>query len=121
MISTDSSNRRVLSESLKRGMPYAMCSDSREPAPIPRIRRPLDRTSNVAAILARWEGYLKELQETSVPILILLVTVARAPRVVQLSRTGSVGGPIRAYCMKWSESKIESNPRSEEHTSELQS
>lgn len=55
---------------------------------MPSSSLPFDVLSRVVAILASNAGFLKELQVTIVPNLIVSVTVEMAERVVQHSRIG---------------------------------
>jgi len=58
--------------------PYAICSFSWVPAPMPNSNLPPETTSSVAAVLASKAGFLWAMQETIVPSRILLVAQARA-------------------------------------------
>ena len=68
-----------------KGKPYASCSGSLQPVPIPTSTRPPETWSTVATTLASSDGCRKVAGETSVPRRTVLVTAASAARVAQAS------------------------------------
>src|SRR5215467_9401174 len=93
MIWIASSNLTNLSLIEGKGIPYANDSSSFQAAPIPMKSLPLLRTSRVAPIFAKIDGYRYIMPVIIVPNFILEVTPARTDMVVQLSSMGSSGFP----------------------------
>ncbi len=67
------------------GIPYAECSLSYQPAPMPSSTRPPLISSMPATAIASGPGARKVAEVTSVPSLILLVSTARPASVTQAS------------------------------------
>ena len=76
-----------------KSQPYAWCSRSNQPAPMPRIRRPLEAWSISAAIFATRAGLRYGLPATSVPSLSLLVIPAVTASGMNASQAG-----LRSSC-----------------------
>src|SRR5215471_15775404 len=85
MIWIASSNLTNLSLIEGKGIPYANDSSSFQAAPIPMKSLPLVRTSRVAPIFAKIDGYRYIMPVIIVPNFILEVIPARTDMVVQLS------------------------------------
>ena len=85
-----SARRASRSPTGAKGMPRVANSRSACAAPIPISRRPSEKWSTVAAILARRAGCLYRFPVTLTPIRTLRVRAAMQASVVQLSKMGSL-------------------------------
>src|SRR5215813_12083650 len=93
------------------GKPKARYSDSCQPAPTPRMRRPPEISSIVSASFARYAGFRKDMHETRGPISTRDVIAAMAAMIAQPSHTPWSFLPS-CRNSRWSSIQMESNPTS---------
>ena len=97
MIRTASDNLSTLSAGELERDARARYSASNHPAPNPRVNRPPERTSTVAAILASTAGFLRSLQTTSAPSRTVVVQALRAAQTGKtINNFPLTGGPAVA-------------------------
>ncbi len=104
------SSRRCPAEA--KPTPYAACSRSHHPAPMPQKARPPVSVSRVATALASGPGDRKVTGLTSVPRCSPVPSPASSPRVTKGSGIGSHGLPTCGIWMRWSISATPANPDS---------
>ena len=98
----------VRSRGSGKGYPYARCSPSSDPVPMPSTRRPPEMTSTTDDIFAARAAGRYEADITAVPSAMRSVTAATAARPVNTSKAGS--RCRRPGVHRWSFSQADAKP-----------